>query len=101
MCLIQFSPPRPWVLDSGVFDHISSNRHLLSHCIESQSLPTITLANGSITQAIDIGHAHHLPSLSLHSVLYLFECPFNLVSISKLTSNLNCVITFINDSFVI
>ncbi|KAJ9685079.1 hypothetical protein PVL29_017204 [Vitis rotundifolia] len=45
------------------------------------------------------GFAHPLPSLPLHSVLYAPECPFNLISISKITHTLNCFITF-SDKFV-
>ena len=46
-----------------------------------------------------IGLAHPLPSLPLTSVLYTPECPFNLISISKITRTLNCSIIF-SDKFV-
>ena len=35
-----------------------------------------------------------LPSLLLTSVLYIHDFPFNLISISKLTCHLHCVLTF-------
>ncbi|RVX21546.1 Retrovirus-related Pol polyprotein from transposon RE1 [Vitis vinifera] len=57
-------------------------------------------ANGSQTMAKGIGLAHPLPSLPFHSILYAPECPFNLISISKITRTLNCSITF-SDKFVI
>ena len=41
-----------------------------------------------------IGLTHPLPSLPLTSVLYTPECPFNLISIRKITRTLNCYITF-------
>ena len=41
-----------------------------------------------------IGLAHPLPSLPLTSVLYTPECPFNLISINKITRTLNCSIIF-------
>ncbi|RVW62587.1 Retrovirus-related Pol polyprotein from transposon RE2 [Vitis vinifera] len=53
-------------------------------------------ANGSQTMAKGFGFAHPLPSLPLHSVLYAPECPFNLISISKITRTLKCSITFSN-----
>ncbi|RVW89896.1 Retrovirus-related Pol polyprotein from transposon TNT 1-94 [Vitis vinifera] len=56
-------------------------------------------ANGSQTVAKGIGLALPLPSLPLTSVLYTPECPFNLISISKITRTLNCSITF-SDKFV-
>ena len=46
-----------------------------------------------------IGLTLPLPSLPLTSVLYTPECPFNLISISKITRTLNCSITF-SDKFV-
>ena len=58
----------------------------------------VTLANGSQTIAKGIGSACPLPSLSLTSVLYVLDSPFNLISISKLTRDLNCLITFSDHS---
>ena len=43
--------------------------------------------------------SHPLPSLPLTSVLYTLECPFNLISISKITRTLDCSIIF-SDKFV-
>ena len=43
-----------------------------------------------------IGLAHPLPSLPLTSILYTLECPFNLITISKITHTLNCSIIFSN-----
>ena len=48
-----------------------------------------------------IGLAHPLPFLPLHSVLYAPECPFNLISISKITRTLNCSITFSDKSVIL
>ena len=61
-------------------------------------LPTITLANGSQTIAKGIGLVCPLPSLPLTSVLYILNFPFNLISISKLTRDLHCVLTFSHNS---
>ena len=54
----------------------------------------VTLANGSQTIAKGIGSACPFPSLLLTSVLYVSDSPFNLISISKLTCDLNCLIAF-------
>ena len=59
-------------------------------------LPTITLANGSQTITFVAPYsvsACPLPSLLLTFVLYV-DFPFNLISISKLTRDLHCVLTF-------
>ena len=46
-----------------------------------------------------IGSASPLPSIPLTLVLYVPYSPFNMLSISKLTRDLNCLITF-SDNFV-
>ncbi|RVW90294.1 Retrovirus-related Pol polyprotein from transposon RE1 [Vitis vinifera] len=98
-CLTHTSSLRPWILNSGASDHILGNKDLFSSITTTSALPTVTLANGSQTMVKGFGFAHSLPSLPLHSVLYVPECPFNLISISKITRTLNCSITF-SDKFV-
>ena len=98
-CLTHTSSLRPWILDSGAFDHISGNKDLFSSLTTTSTLPTITLANGSQTVAKGIGLAHPLTSLPLTSVLYTPECPFNLIYINKITRTLNYSIIF-SDKFV-
>ena len=98
-CLTHTSSLGPWILDSGASDHISGNKDLFSSLTTTPTLPTITLANSSQTVAKGIGLAHPLPSLPLTYVLYTPECPFNLISISKITCTLNCSIIF-SDKFV-
>nr|CAN66185.1 hypothetical protein VITISV_025185 [Vitis vinifera] len=88
-----------WILDSGASDHLSGNKYLFSSITTTSALPTVTLANGSQTVAKGIGLALPLPSLPLTFVLYTPKCPFNLISISKITRTLNCSITF-SDKFV-
>ena len=100
-CLSQSSTLGPWVLDSGASDHISGNPHVLTQITNIVSLPPVTLANGSKADVQAIGCAKPLPSLALDSVLYIPKCPFNLVSVSKLTRSLNCSIRFDTDSVVI
>ena len=83
----------PWIHDYGASDHISGNKYLFSSLTITSLLPMITLANGSQTMAKGIGSASHIPSIPLTSVLYAPDSPFNLLSISKLTRDLNCLIT--------
>ena len=61
-------------------------------------LPTITLANGSQTITKGIDSVCSLPSLPLTSVLYVHNFSFNLISISKLTRDFHCVLTFSHNS---
>ena len=84
----------PWILDTGASNHISDNKDLFSSLTFSAPLLTITLANGSQTIAKGIGSVCPLPSLPLTSILYVPDFPFNLISISKLTHDLHCVLIF-------
>ena len=58
----------------------------------------VTLAYGSQTITKGIGSTCPLPSLPLTSVLYVPDSFFNLISISKLTRDLNFLITFSDHS---
>ena len=98
-CLSRSSAP--WILDSGAFDHLSGNKDLFSSLTITSPLPIITLANGSQTMAKGIGSACPLPSVPLTYVIYVPNCPFNLNSISKLTHDLNCMITFSDNSITL
>ena len=88
----------PWILDFGSSNHISSNKDLFSSLTMTSPLPMITLVNGSQTMAKGMGLACPLPSIPLTSVHYVTNSPFNLISISKLTRDLNCLITFSDNS---
>ena len=61
----------------------------------------ITLANGSQTMAKGIGSTCPLPSIHLIYVFYVPDFPFNLISISKLTCDLNCLIAFFDNSITL
>lgn len=99
-CLIRSSPTCPWILDSGASDHISGNQDLFSNLIHSATPFAFTVANGSRIVVKGIGDEQLLPSISLNLVLFAPECPFNLISVSKLTKHLNCSVTFLADSIV-
>ena len=84
----------PWILDYGVSDHLFGNKNIFSSLTFISPLPMVTLAHRSQTIAKGIGSTCPLPSLPLTSALYVPDSPFNLISISKLTRDLNCLITF-------
>ncbi|KAK2391898.1 putative mitochondrial protein [Trifolium repens] len=90
-----------WILDSGASDHVVGNPSLISNLLPPKIPHSLTLANGSKAQVTGVGQASPLPSLLLNYVLFVPGSPFNLISISKLTSSLNCSITFCSNSFSI
>ena len=95
-CLSQSSGP--WIVDSGASYQLSSNKDLFSSLTITSPLPVITLANGSQLMAKGIMSTCPLPSVPLTFVLYVPDCPFNMISITKLTRDLNCMITFSDNS---
>ena len=64
-------------------------------------LPMVILANGFQTIAKGIGSACPLPSLPLYVCFSCSRFSFNLISISKLTHDLNFSVTFSNNSITL
>ena len=90
-----------WILDFGTSYHISSNKHLFSSLTIISPLPMITLANKSQTMDKGIDLACPLPSIPLPFVFNVPDPPFNMISISKLTRDLNCLITLSDNSITL
>ena len=86
----------PWVIDLGATDHMTGTSGLLSDLEQSISLPNVTLVDGSANTISGLGTTNLSPNLSLSSVLYIPDFPFNLFSISKLTKILNCAAIFLS-----
>ena len=58
----------------------------------------ITLTNESQTMAKGISSACPLPSAPFTSIYCVPDCPFNMISIIKLTRDLNSLISFSDNS---
>ena len=93
--------PSPWILDSGASDHISGNKSSFTSISFPKIPHLVTVANGSKVAAQGSGHVSLSSSLKLDYVLFIPQCPYNLISLSQLTRSLNCSVTFIANSFVI
>ena len=88
----------PWVLDSGVIDHITGNKSFFSSISTTSYLPLVTMVNGYRVPSHGVGTINLFSSLSIDNVLYVPGSPFKLLSISRLTHSLDCVISFTKDS---
>ena len=83
-----------WVVDSGAFDHMTATESHLSHIQQaSMSLP-VNLPNGSSLPISSIGQATLSPNIFLDKVFYIPGFTCNLLSISQITQQLNCVVMF-------
>nr|GEU58021.1 uncharacterized mitochondrial protein AtMg00810-like [Tanacetum cinerariifolium] len=89
-----FSSSTKWVIDSGASDHMTGNLHIFNNFDTHASLSHITTADGSISQVLGSGTVNLSPSISLSPVLSLPKFSFNLLSVSRITSNLQCSVKF-------
>lgn len=72
---------------------MTCNASLFSDISNSTSPSFVTIANGSKSPLHGIGTVR-TSRLTFSSVLYLPQFSYNLLSVRKLTSTLNCSITF-------
>ncbi|CAN1312477.1 Retrovirus-related Pol polyprotein from transposon TNT 1-94 [Linum perenne] len=91
---------RVWVVDSGASDHVVCSVSLL---FEHKAVfgISVTLPNGSRIPVSHIGSARLTNQLVIQNVLVIPSFTFNLLSISKLTSQLKCRTIFSSESCII
>ncbi|KAL3537868.1 hypothetical protein ACH5RR_001234 [Cinchona calisaya] len=97
-CLVSSSSK--WVIDSGATNHMTGATGILFSFSSDTNLPSVTLADGSMTSVVGSGIANPTTSISLSSVLCLPNFSFNLLSVSKITRTLNCFVSFFPDHCV-
>lgn len=84
-----------WILDSGATDHITPHlSHFTTYKRVTGPQNHISTANGHQAEIKHIGSVRLKHNLVLHNVLHVPDFRFNLISINKLTSHLNCQISF-------
>ena len=96
ICLVSSSSSE-WVIDSGATYHMIGNSSLFSTFQSQPSPSTVTLADESHSCVLGSGTIVPTPSIPLTSVLSLSNFSFNLMSVSKLTRELKCYISFFPD----
>ena len=87
----------PWILDSGATDHVTCSLHNF-HSHKQVSPVTVKLPNGHFVRATCSGTIQLSPNITLHDVFYIPAFTFNLISISKLVSSVNCELIFSSTS---
>ena len=89
--MTQNSEALQWIIDSGVTNYIATS------VIDKATVPMfsqVTLSNGSYAKIRSAGSAHVTKSLHVHDVLCAPSFHVNLLSVSQLTSALNCSFHF-------
>lgn len=95
-CLTHSISLNQWILDCSISDNHSGNNDFFSFITITSPLLIITLTNETQTIAKEVNSAHSLPFLPLTSVIYVLDSLFNIIYNSKLTHDLNCLVTFSN-----
>nr|KYP67889.1 hypothetical protein KK1_021504 [Cajanus cajan] len=79
-----------WNLDSRATNHMALFPSLFASYSKINVKQFITIANGNTMPIIGSNSIQLEPSISLHNVLHVSK----LANIQKLTTNLNCSVTF-------
>ncbi|KAK8951032.1 hypothetical protein KSP39_PZI004596 [Platanthera zijinensis] len=88
------STPSEWIIDSGATDHMTGSASGFTSYTPLSGRDKVIAANGSLSAIAGKGTVSCSPDLSLSSVLHVPSFPRNLLSISHLTTSLNCSVTF-------
>lgn len=91
---------KPWILDSGATNHITSDHTILSKT-KSSIIPFVNLPTGSSAPITSIGDLSFNSNITLHDVLCVPSFRLNLMSASKLTTSLNCCVILYPDFCVL
>ncbi|KAK6782332.1 hypothetical protein RDI58_020128 [Solanum bulbocastanum] len=82
-----------WIIDSGVSDHMTKYPRKLQP-LKPSSQPFIYTANGGTSPIIGEELVVLTDTLRLDTVLVVPTLDHNLLSLSQVTSSLNCTVTF-------
>ena len=83
-----------WIIDSGATDHMTSNSNFFSNHTTLSGWPKVKVDDGTLSSIISQGLASITPSLTLQNVLHVPNLSYNLLSVSKITKDFNCFVTF-------
>ncbi|XP_076905318.1 uncharacterized protein LOC143561047 [Bidens hawaiensis] len=83
-----------WVIDSGATEHIIYNDFFLKNKIKKHYEPPVVIPNGD-SIAVEGRGEHVLPNgITIKVVFHFPEFKCNLLSVSKLSQELQCAVTF-------
>lgn len=86
-----------WVIDYGASDHVTYREDWLKN-IKKGDYTTFTIPNGDKVELKRIGDIHFSKGFNLKGVLNIPEFKCNLLSVSKITRDLNCSLTFLPEN---
>ncbi|KAK9062516.1 hypothetical protein SSX86_019703 [Deinandra increscens subsp. villosa] len=90
-----------WLVDSGATEHVTHQASLLENEIRNIREVPITIPNGDAIPVRGKGD-HTLPGgIKIKGVLHVPDFNCNLLSVRRLTKDLNCAVIFFPDFFVL
>jgi len=89
-----------WMIDSGASCHMTCDLEKIGNVQPIRPIP-ICLPNGTHTLAEKQGKITLGEKMCLNEVLYVPELNCNLLSVAKLCKDLNCAMTFFDESCVL
>jgi len=84
----------PWIIDSGASDHMTSFSHLFNTYFPCSGHDKIRIADGSFSPIAGKGFIKLTEKINLNAVLHVPNLAYNLLSVSKLSKDSNCRVTF-------
>ena len=84
----------PWIIDSGAFDHMTSFSHLFHTYPPCSGHKKVHIADGSYSPIAGNGLINLSKTTSLKNVLHVPKITCNLLSVSKLSRDSNCLVIF-------
>ncbi|KAL6351662.1 hypothetical protein AAG906_041016 [Vitis piasezkii] len=91
---------KPWIVDTGASDHMTGDAAILQNYKPSNGHSSVHIADGSKSKIVGTGSIKLTKELYLDSVLHVPNLDCNLLSISKLARDLQCVTKFYPNSCV-
>jgi hypothetical protein len=82
------------VLDSGATDHMTGNQNMLTNYRKINSDQFFMVANNEKIKIEGWGMISIFPKRFIQDVFHVNNCSVNLLSISKLSKDLNCEVIF-------
>ena len=84
------SPLSPWIVDSGESNHMTSDRSLFTTYSPCNCPQIARIANGTCAKVAGTRIIHLSNIFTLYSILFVPDLNCNLISVSKLNSDLQC-----------
>jgi hypothetical protein len=84
----------PWIIDSGASDHMTSSHNFFESYSPCSEIEKVRIADSSLSSIAGEGLIKISERIDLKYVLHVPKLACNLLSVSKLSKDSNCCVTF-------